>query len=190
SLICQGAFGRWKVVVERGPGRLVSRFGRALSVGRHAQPYLVINLSPVSSLVLSMAGLCQRAQQALHVEMPALWWLIGGHSRQYRSRHAVDHYLYAIPPILDHNPTQEERQPRLYLTARDRSAARRHLREWGLSPANLIVTMHVGGEGFTGRKRWAPRRFAQVANHLIERFNAHVLLVGGPDDIPICEEVA
>src|SRR5262249_2248443 len=184
------AFDHLVVVDESGSRRKVVRFARLLSELRQTRHDLVINLSPVSSLVLSMAGLRQKAQQALHVEMPALWWLIGGHSRQYRSRHAVDHYLYAIPPILDHNPTQEERQPRLYLTARDRSAARRHLREWGLSPANLIVTMHVGGEGFTGRKRWAPRRFAQVANHLIERFNAHVLLVGGPDDIPICEEVA
>jgi len=184
------AFDRLLVVDERGSGRRVARFARLLSEVRHAQPDLVINLSPVSSLVLSMAGLCQRAQQALHVEMPTLWWLIGGHSRQYRARHAVDHYLNAILPILDHTPTEEERQPRLYLTARDRSAARRHLRAWGLSPADLIVTMHVGGEGFTGRKRWAPQRFAQVANHLIEQFNAHVLLVGGSDDIPICQEVA
>src|SRR5262249_13502152 len=128
--------------------------------------------------------------QAGDVEMAARGWLIGGHSRQYRARHAVDHYLNAILPILDHPPTEEERQPRLYLTARDRSAARRHLREWGLSPANLIVTIPVGGEGFNGRKRWAPQRFARVANHLIERFNAHVLFVGGQDDIAICEQVA
>jgi ADP-heptose:LPS heptosyltransferase len=107
----------------------------------------------------------------------------------YRARHAVDHYLRAIIPILDHTLTDEERQPRLYLTAHDRSAARRLLRAWGLSPANLLVTLHVGGDGFNGRKRWAPRRFADVANALIERFGAHVILLGGNEDVALSEEV-
>ena len=85
--------------------------------------------------------------------------------------------------------TEEERQPRLYLTAHDRSSARRKLRDWGLSPANLLITMHVGGEGFNGRKRWGTARFAEVANHLIDRFNAHILLIGGKEDQQLGEEV-
>jgi ADP-heptose:LPS heptosyltransferase len=124
------------------------------------------------------------------VEKPALWWLIGGHSDRYRARHAVDHYLQAVAPVLERPLTEEERQPRLYVTAKDRAAARRVLRERGLSPAHLLVTMHVGGDGFNGRKRWAPKRFAEVATRLIERFDAHVLLIGGPADVPMCEEVA
>jgi ADP-heptose:LPS heptosyltransferase len=101
-------------------------------------------------------------QKPLTVEKPVLWW-----------------------PL-----SEEERQPRLYATAKDRASARRVLRERGLSPAHLLVTMHVGGDGFNGRKRWAPKRFAEVAARLIERFDAHVLLVGGPADVPMCEEVA
>jgi lipopolysaccharide heptosyltransferase II len=181
------AFDQLVIVDEPGPHRRVVRVARRLSQLRQVKYDLVINLSPVSSLVLMMAGIYQRT---LHVEMPLLWWLIGGHSDRYRARHAVDHYLHAISPILDQPLSEEERQPRVYLTARDRSAARRRLREWGLSPADLIITMHVGGEGFNGRKRWAPQRFAEVANHLIERFNAHVLLVGGADDLALCEAVA
>jgi lipopolysaccharide heptosyltransferase II len=159
---------------------------RGINALRQSKYDLILNLSPVGKLVLMMAGLTQKQ---LHVDMPPLWWLIGGHSETYRSRHAVDQYLQVIEPILSQPLTEEERQPRLYLTARDRSSARRKLRDWGLSPANLLITMHVGGEGFNGRKRWSASRFADVANHLVDRFNAHILLIGGKDDQQLCDDV-
>lgn len=163
------------------------RLARGISDIRRRDFDLVINFSPVGKIVLTMAGVYRRC---LRVEMPFLWWLVGGHAESFRERHAVDHYLHAIAPALDHALSDEERQPRLFLTARDRSSARRLLREWGLSPANLLITMHVGGDGFEGRKRWAPQRFAEVANKLIERFGAHVLIVGGKIDVELSEQVA
>ncbi|HEX6800114.1 MAG TPA: glycosyltransferase family 9 protein [Ktedonobacterales bacterium] len=175
------------VVDEPGPEHKVLRFARGLSELRAARPDLIINFSAVGALVLRMAGLYHKP---LHVEMPLLWWLLGTSSEQYRSRHSIDHYLSALEPVLDGPLPEAERQPRLYLTARDRTGARRLLRMWGLSPADLLVVMHVGGEGFNGRKRWAPQRFAAVGNALVERFNAHVLLIGGKADIPLCEQVA
>jgi len=159
---------------------------RGINELRQKKYDLIFNLSPVGKLVLMMAGLNQKQ---LHVDMPLLWWLIGGHSESYRSRHAVDQYLQVIEPILSAPLTEEERQPKLYLAAHDRSAARRKLRDWGLSPANLLITMHVGGEGFNGRKRWGATRFAEVATHLIDRFNAHVLLIGGKEDQLLSQEV-
>ena len=174
-------------VTEPGGEPAWRRFVRGLSAMRRNDFDLVINFSPVGKIVLTMAGLYRRS---LRVEMPLVWWLVGGHSERFRQRHAVDHYLRAIAPTLDHRITDEERQPHLYLTARDRSSARRLLRERGLSPANLLITMHVGGDGFDGRKRWAPQRFADVANRLIERFDAHVLIVGGKTDVELSEQVA
>jgi lipopolysaccharide heptosyltransferase II len=174
-------------VADRGSEPKVQRFARRLLDIRRQKYDLVVNFSPVGTVVLRMAGVYH---DTLHMEMPPLWWLIGNHSKEYRSRHAVDHYVHAVREILDGPLTEDERQPRLHLTARDRSSARRLLRQWGLSPANLLVTMHVGGDGFNGRKRWAPERFAQVARHLIATFNAQVLLVGGNADTRMSQEVA
>ncbi len=159
---------------------------RCITELRQQKYDLILNLSPVGKIVLMMAGLNQKQ---LHVDMPPFWWLIGGHSEEYRSRHSVDQYLQVIEPFLSTPLTVEERQPKLYLTAHDRSCARRKLRDWGLSPAHLLITMHVGGDGFNGRKRWATSRFAEVAEQLIKRFNAHVLLVGGKEDEALCREV-
>jgi ADP-heptose:LPS heptosyltransferase len=173
-------------VTERGRQGAARNLIRSMTEIRQEKYDLVINLSPVGAIILFMAGVYRKP---LRVEMPRLWWLLGGHSQTYRLRHAVDQYLHAIAPILDGQLSPEDRQPRLYLTARDRTAARKILRERGLSPANMLVTMHVGGEGFNGRKRWAPERFTAVARHLAERFNAHILLIGGKDDVELAEDV-
>lgn len=174
-------------VDEPGPESKVMRFARGLSELRSTKYDLIINFSAVGSIVLRIAGLYRKP---LGVHMPLLWWLLGTHSESYRTRHAVDHYLGALAPILDEPLDEAERLPRLYLTARDRMAARRLLRGWGLSPADLLVTLHVAGEGFNGRKRWMPERFAQVASALVERLGAHVLLIGGKADRALCEQVA
>ncbi len=143
--------------------------------------------SAASSLTTFAAGLsCPQ----FHVPMPSLWWLFGSHSESYRKRHTVDQFLLSLWPVVSPPDDPEDRVPRLYLTLKDRSAARRLLREHGISPSRTLVTMHVGAEGFDGRKQWAPERFAEVANGLIERFGAHVLLIGGKSDLPLAEETA
>jgi ADP-heptose:LPS heptosyltransferase len=175
------------VVDEPGPENKMFRLARGLNELRAARPDLIINFSALGALALRAAGLYRKP---LHVEMPLLWWLLGTSSQRYRTRHAIDHYLGALGPVLDSPLSEAERQPRLYLTARDRTGARRLLRRWGLSPAHLLVGMHAAGEGFNGRKRWAPQRFAEVGNALVERFNAQVLLIGGKADVALCEQVA
>jgi ADP-heptose:LPS heptosyltransferase len=177
------------LVPAPGEGSPTARFASAVrQISRERAKYdLVITLSAAGSFVALLAGL---GGPQLKLSMPPLWWLLGGHSQTFRARHTVDHYLLAVAPLLDRPVTPDERAPRLYLTINDRSAARRVLRQHGLSPSTVLVTMHVGGEGFDGRKRWAPERFAEVANGLVERCDAHVLLIGGRDDLALAEETA
>jgi ADP-heptose:LPS heptosyltransferase len=177
------------LVPAPGTGSETLRFANAVrALARHRAHYdLVITLSAAGTFVANVAGL---GGPRFKLNLPPLWWLVGGHSPSFRARHTVDHYLLAVTPLLDRPPAPEDRAPRLYLSLQDRSAARRLLRTHGLSPSTVLVAMHVGGEGFDGRKRWAADRFAQVANALVERFDAHVLLIGGRDDEALAQETA
>lgn len=177
------------LVPPQGKGPTLLRFARAMrAINRTREKYdLVVSLSAASSFVTFVSGL---AGNQYKLSSPPLWWLIGGHSAAYRARHTIDQYLLAIAPLVKPPRSDDDRVPRLFLTLQDRSAARRLLRAHGLAPTKLLVAMHVGGDGFNGRKRWAPKRFAEVANALIERFDAHVLLIGGKVDLPIAERTA
>ena len=175
------------LVPPPGKGPTLWRFARAMRANnRNREKYdLVVSLSAASSFVTFVSGL-SRGQYKM--APPPFWWAVGGHSAEYRARHTIDQYLLAIAPLVDPPRSDDDRVPRLFLTIQDRSAARRLLRENGLAPTKLLIAMHVGGDGFNGRKRWAPKRFAEVANALIAKFDAHVLLIGGKVDTPLAEE--
>ena len=176
-------------VPPAGNGPTLLRFAQAMrAINRIRDKYdLVVSLSAASTFVTFVSGLPGHHYK---LQSPPLWWLIGGHSANYRARHTIDQYLLTIAPLVDPPRSDDDRVPRLYLTLQDRSAARRLLRANGLAPTKLLIAMHVGGDGFNGRKRWAPKRFAEVANALIERFDAHVLLIGGKIDVPLAERTA
>jgi lipopolysaccharide heptosyltransferase II len=176
------------LVPPQGNGPTLARFARAMrAISRTRDKYdLVVSLSAASSFVTFVSGL---AGGQYKLSAPPLWWLIGGHSAEYRARHTIDQYLLAIAPLVNPPRSDDDRVPRLFLTLQDRSAARRLLRAHGLAPTKLLIAMHVG-DGFNGRKRWAPTRFAEVANALIERFDAHVLLIGGKADLPLAKRTA
>jgi lipopolysaccharide heptosyltransferase II len=175
------------LVPPEGEGSTLRRFAGAMrAINRRRETYdLVVSLSAASSFVTFVSGL-SRGQYKM--SPPPFWWVVGSHSAEYRARHTIDQYLLAIAPLVDPPRSDDDRVPRLFLTIQDRSAARRLLRANGLAPTKLLIAMHVGGDGFNGRKRWAPKRFAEVANALIEKFDGHVLLIGGKVDVPLAEQ--
>ena len=153
-----------------------------------SRPDIVINFSAGGAIVAWLAGL--RAPR-LGLQMPPWWALVGARDdRVYRQRHAVDHYLKAIEPLVQAPDNPVDRVPRFYLADEDRAKARALLAADDAGASGVVITLHVGGEGFQGRKRWAPERFAQVANALVERFNARVVIVGGKVDIPMSDATA
>ncbi len=162
------------------------RFVAVLRELREERYDLVINLSAVSAVVTRLGA---RARERMMLDTSPWWWLVGG-SRAYRETHTVDHYFRTLAPLGIEPPPPAERVPRLYLSDADRREARQLLRERGIRAGDTRVALHVGGDGFDGRKRWAPERFAAVAKGLIERCDARILLIGGSVDRELSEQTA
>ncbi len=49
-------------------------------------------------------------------------------------------------------------------------------------PPGRYIVLHAGGGASNPARRWAPQRFAQVADRLREETGVQLVLVGGPDD--------
>lgn len=172
---------------ERGEAPVVLRYLRAVWRLAHQRFDLIVNFSAAGSLTTALAGL---RGPRLALRMPPFWALIGNHQREYRDRHAIDHYFKAIEPLVPIPTDPIERIPRFTVTPADRKQARDVLRGEGLAPGQTLVTLHVGGDAFNGRKRWAPERFAEVARQLISHFDCHILLVGSVVDLPMATATA
>jgi heptosyltransferase-2 len=52
---------------------------------------------------------------------------------------------------------------------------------------NIIVGINPGGD--RENRRWAPERFASVAEKILERFNARIIILGGPADRDIASYI-
>lgn len=48
--------------------------------------------------------------------------------------------------------------------------------------ARPIIVMHPGSGGYSSARRWAPERFAQLADTLYQDVGGQLLLVGGPEE--------
>jgi heptosyltransferase-2 len=163
-------------------------FWRGVRATSQTHPDLIVNFSAAGEIVTWLAGL---SAPRLGLQYPPLWALFGARFDQaYRKRHAVDHYFKVVEPVAPAPIELEARTPAFGLDAEQRKAARELLRAAGIGPGDMIVTMHTGGDGFNGRKRWAPQRFAAVANGLIEHYNARIVLIGGKVEIPMSRAAA
>jgi ADP-heptose:LPS heptosyltransferase len=155
------------------------RYLAALRALRRERFDLIINFSGASGLTTRFV---HPFTPWMFLDLPR-WWILAGGDATLRKRRAVDQYLRTLSPLVAAPAEPEARVPRIHLTAQDRAQARELLREESIPAASPLIVMHLGGDGFNGRKRWAPERFAAVANALIERHGAHVLFLGGKEDI-------
>jgi len=55
--------------------------------------------------------------------------------------------------------------------------------------AHPIIAMHPGGGGYSTARRWAPERFAQLADTLYHDVGGQLLLIGGPEEAELHQKI-
>ncbi len=81
---------------------------------------------------------------------------------------------------------------RLFFPLNDKVCYQAHTLLWGAGNSLIqrpIIAMHPGCGFYMKARRWAPERFAQLADMLYEEFRGQLLLLGGPDELPLREQV-
>lgn len=119
------------------------------------------------------------------------WWFLPGKHRRWHAAHAAELYYecaeeLALPPWREAVSTA-----RLRLPSAARREAERYLEAHGVTRGSVqLIAVHPGGAMLGGVKRWPAERYAQVADALRERWDARILLFGGPDEADLVAEVA
>ena len=119
--------------------------------------------------------------------LPRLWWLLPWAGKEWRQKHAVEHYADVVRRL---GIPVEDLRLRMYVTEAEKARARQWLHDHGVLPGKPLVGIHPGGEGLWGRKRWSVEGFAKVADGLADRLGARILLMGGKADIRLAEQLA
>ena len=104
------------------------------------------------------------------------------------NKHAVDRNLDLLKPLGIGANLKPDRAPEMFLSREDRDYAERIFQERGLALKSPIVGMFPGA-GWRHRC-WPAERFAAIGDLAAERYNAGVVIFGGPGESDIVENVA
>lgn len=99
-----------------------------------------------------------------------------------RDRHAIEYCLGVVAGV-------GARPDGLHMELYTGPAEKARARELLAPLRRPVVALHAGADHFPA-KRWPPERFAELATRLASRFQASIVLVGGPDDVPVSAAIA
>lgn len=100
--------------------------------------------------------------------------------------HLIDYYLGLLASA---GMMAEKPQLRLYLTPREKSAAKQMLSRLGIPPTTPVVGINPGATYGTA-KRWPADRYVALSRRLIQTREAMVLVFGGPGEARLGEAIA
>ncbi len=82
-----------------------------------------------------------------------------------------------------------ERCPEIYVGDQEKKFAQEVVEKIKEKNNNPIIGIHPGCSDALINKRWYPDRFAKVADILIGRYNASIILFGGPNEIKLADGI-
>lgn len=149
---------------------------------RGARFDLAVEFSNYIVWLTKLCGIPRRSE----MELPKGWWALPWAGREWRNRHAVEHYADVVRRL---NVPVEDMRLRIFPTEKEKRKAEEWLGRHSVQPGEVLVGIHPGGEGLWGRKRWGIDGFARVADGLSERVGARILVMGGRDDAPLAADL-
>lgn len=109
----------------------------------------------------------------------------------YDRTHTIDNY-FELLSILGYQG-KPGYQMRLYPTPEDFSSVEEFLQSHKIAPGDLLIALFPGGgenpQTILHAKRWPKEYYAGLASRLISQYGAKLILIGGPGDYALNEQV-
>lgn len=105
------------------------------------------------------------------------------HKAKDRSVHAVVNYIETLMPL---GVTPADLDLELFLDDEARASARDFFSSQGLE-GKTVIALNPGATHAVNR--WPAIRFAELADLITDQLHACPLIIGGPDDVPLADEI-
>ncbi|HMB95543.1 MAG TPA: glycosyltransferase family 9 protein [Tepidisphaeraceae bacterium] len=161
---------------------------------RRLKPDLYIIPFPSNRPHYSLLAMTSGAKKKILHSYPAGKWramhFIGERIAAQKGIHDVVQNLRLLEP-LGIKPDLGE-IPRFNISPDDRAAAKKLLESVGLSLDTPFIAVHAGSGSYTviaQAKRWLPQYYAELIAKMHEEFGHRVLLLEGPDESGVADEI-
>lgn len=177
------------------PGRVIAPLWLALRLIRPGYDILVLFhhlTTRWGALKFASLALAARAPVRVGLDNERGWFLTARvPDRGFGARHEVEYALETVA-MLGARPRGEPKLEVEFAEGVEERAAGglvRVLGEEALVGPQLRVILHPGGGAYAPLRRWEAARFAALADALNREFGARILLVAGPQERELAEEV-
>ena len=108
----------------------------------------------------------------------------------YENKHVVEYYLSLLEGLGLEAKIKELEFP---LQDKDRQWAHEFWKKNGIFAGDLVVGIVPGGGASWGKdalyKRWPPEKYAKLADKIVEKFCAKIILMGNQNEVSLCQQV-
>ncbi len=106
----------------------------------------------------------------------------------FGAMHEADYNLAVAEAI---GATANTKRLTVPITSKERQQAHQLLFEDGPAEniTRPIIAMHPGSGGYSTARRWAPERFAQLADTLFHDVGSQLILMGGPEEAELHQQI-
>jgi lipopolysaccharide heptosyltransferase II len=111
----------------------------------------------------------------------------GKHWTRNDNKHEVD-YCLELAQAAGATVSDEDRYPHLFVLEQTRQEVEQLLTQEGVQPGRTLIACHVSANNGQS-KRWPVPYWATLLDRLIREENAHVVLTGAPNDLPLIEKI-
>ena len=98
--------------------------------------------------------------------------------------HEVDRNLELVRLVCEGEGT---RKLKFHLLPNEIETAKAHLTSCGISAGTFLIGIHPGGSSFD--KRWPEKQYAALADRLVQQYNATILLLRGPEEVALTDNI-
>ncbi|RKU39582.1 lipopolysaccharide heptosyltransferase II [Candidatus Poribacteria bacterium] len=98
--------------------------------------------------------------------------------------HEVDRNLELVQLVCKGEGT---RKLKFHLLPKEINAAKAHLTACGIGADTFLIGIHPGGSSFD--KRWPEKQYAELADRLVQQYNATILLLRGPEEAALAHNI-
>lgn len=109
---------------------------------------------------------------------------------EYKEKHIIEYYLELLKLV---GAKPKYRKAELTLNENQRNRAEIFLRKQGIDSKELVITIAPCGGASWGRdsyrKHWSKSKFAELADRLVDKYQARIILAGAGNEKVAIEEV-
>ncbi|HAV42829.1 TPA: hypothetical protein DCX15_02270 [bacterium] len=80
-----------------------------------------------------------------------------------------------------------EKRLEIYIGEEEREFARRFFRSHQIKEMDVVIGLNPGSDWYT--KKWPKERYAKIGTQLSQKYNAGIIVFGGPGDIRLVDEI-